>query len=119
MKDACRLYGAEVVELAGTLREVGAAARATELPRRSFDLSTLREPYRVEGKKTMGLEIFEQLPGDQFPDAVVYPTGGGTGLVGMYRAFQQLREFTSPWCPHGDVGACIGLDKALKGHVGE
>jgi threonine synthase len=91
MKDACRLYGAELVELAGTLREVGAAARSAELPRGSFDLSTLREPYRVEGKKTMGLEIFEQLPGDQLPDAVVYPTGGGTGLVGMHRAFQELR----------------------------
>jgi len=92
MKSGCRLYGAEVVEVPGTLREAGAAARSAETGRGSFDMSTLREPYRVEGKKTMGLEIFEQLPGDDFPDAIVYPTGGGTGLVGMGRAFQELRS---------------------------
>ena len=91
MKDGCRAYGADVVEVPGTLREAGAAARAAEATRGSFDLSTMREPYRVEGKKTMGFEIFEQLGGDAWPDAIVYPTGGGTGLVGMFRAFQQLR----------------------------
>ncbi len=88
----CRMYGAQVELVPGTIREAGDRARAAESTRGSFDMSTLREPYRVEGKKTMGLEIFEQLPGDRFPDAVVYPTGGGTGLVGMYRAFYELRE---------------------------
>lgn len=92
MKDGCRAYGAELVELPGTLREVGQEARAREGRSGAFDLSTLREPYRVEGKKSMGLEIFEQLANDDFPDAVVYPTGGGTGLVGMYKAFQELRS---------------------------
>ena len=92
MKDRCRAYGARVVEVPGTIREAGIAARAAESGKGSFDLSTLREPYRVEGKKTMGLEIFEQLSGEALPDAVVYPTGGGTGLVGMYKAFQELRE---------------------------
>ena len=92
MKDGCRLYGAQVVEVPGTLREAGGAARSAEAGKGSFDMSTLREPYRVEGKKTMGLEIFEQLPDDAFPAAVVYPTGGGTGLVGMYKAFQELRS---------------------------
>jgi threonine synthase len=88
---ACRAHGAEVRTLPGTLREVGAAARAAERGSGGFDLSTLREPYRVEGKKTMGLEIADQSRQDGLPDAIVYPTGGGTGLVGMQRAFEALR----------------------------
>lgn len=56
-----------------------------------FDLSTLKEPYRVEGKKTMGYELFEQLDG-RLPDVVVYPTGGGTGLVGMWKAFDEMQQ---------------------------
>src|SRR5262249_59738889 len=55
----------------------------------AFDLSTLKEPYRVEGKKTMGFELAEQL-GWRLPDAIVYPTGGGTGIVGMWKAFEEL-----------------------------
>ncbi len=92
MKEGCRSYGARVVELPGTLREVGAAARNAERDSGAFDLSTLREPYRAEGKKTMGLEIFEQCGRAGLPDAIVYPTGGGTGLIGMYRAFEELRS---------------------------
>jgi len=88
----CRRYGADVVAVPGTIREAGAAAREAEKGRGSFEMSTLREPYRVEGKKTMGLEIFEQFPPGAMPDAVVYPTGGGTGLVGMYKAFTELRS---------------------------
>lgn len=90
MKNAVRRYGAEVVEVEGTIREAGEHARRNEAGRGSFDLSTLREPYRVEGKKTMGLEIFEELGAAGLPDAIVYPTGGGTGLVGMFKAFQEL-----------------------------
>jgi threonine synthase len=56
-----------------------------------FDMSTLKEPYRIEGKKTMGLELAEQL-GWRLPDVVLYPTGGGTGLIGMWKGFQELRE---------------------------
>jgi threonine synthase len=56
-----------------------------------FDLSTLKEPYRVEGKKTMGYELFEQL-GGRLPDVIVYPTGGGTGLVGMWKAFDEMER---------------------------
>jgi threonine synthase len=56
-----------------------------------FDLSTLKEPYRAEGKKTMGLEIAMQL-GWTMPDAIIYPTGGGTGIIGMYKGFQELLE---------------------------
>ena len=56
-----------------------------------FDMSTLKEPYRLEGKKTMGLELAEQL-GWRLPDVILYPTGGGTGLIGMWKAFAELRE---------------------------
>jgi threonine synthase len=91
MRAACALYGAEVVEVPGTIREAGDAARQAEKGRGSFDMSTLREPYRVEGKKTMGFEIFEQTFPDRFPDAILYPTGGGTGLMGMAKAFAELR----------------------------
>jgi len=92
MKDAVRLYGGEVVEVPGTIREAGETARSQEKDRGSFDLSTLREPYRVEGKKTMGFEIFEQSFSNDPPEAIVYPTGGGTGLVGMEKAFSELRS---------------------------
>jgi len=92
VQETCRRYGAEVHAVPGTIREAGMAAREAEKGRGSFDMSTLREPYRVEGKKTMGLEIFEQFPAGELPDAVVYPTGGGTGLVGMYKAFSELRS---------------------------
>ncbi len=89
---AARGYGAELRLLPGTLREVGAEARRAEGTGGGFDLSTMREPYRVEGKKTMGLEIFERMGPEGMPDAIVYPTGGGTGLVGMFKAFSELRE---------------------------
>ncbi len=91
-KEACALYGAEVIEVPGTIREAGTAARERERGRGSFDVSTLREPYRVEGKKTMGLEIVEASAPGALPDAIVYPTGGGTGLVGMAKAFRELRS---------------------------
>lgn len=91
MKRAIRSYGAEVIEVPGTIREAGEAARSREKTRGSFDMSTLREPYRVEGKKTMGFEIVEQTGPEGLPDAILYPTGGGTGLVGMAKAFRELR----------------------------
>ncbi|MGP8073653.1 MAG: threonine synthase [Thermoplasmata archaeon] len=91
MKAAARSFGAVLRTLPGTLREVGQAARREGARGGGFDMSTLREPYRLEGKKTMGLEIFEQLGPDHLPDAIVYPTGGGTGLVGMFKAFSELK----------------------------
>ena len=63
-----------------------------------FDLSTLKEPYRLEGKKTMGLELAEQL-GWRLPDVILYPTGGGTGLIGMAKAFTELNELV--WLANG------------------
>jgi threonine synthase len=90
IRNAIRSYGADVVEVPGTIREAGDAARVRERGRGSFDMSTLREPYRVEGKKTMGFEIVEQSGADGLPDAILYPAGGGTGLVGMAKAFREL-----------------------------
>jgi threonine synthase len=91
LRVACESYGAEVVAVPGTIREAGETARRTETAPGSFDMSTLREPYRLEGKKTMGFEIFDALGPEAMPEAIVYPTGGGTGLVGMAKAFAELR----------------------------
>jgi threonine synthase len=82
--------GAEVILAGRTIAEAG-AAMAQDMTDDWFNVSTLKEPYRVEGKKTMGLEIAEQLGWD-FPDVVIYPTGGGTGLVGIWKAFNELRQ---------------------------
>jgi len=88
--DECRHYGAEVELVPGTIADAGRWL-AEHGPRDAFDLSTLKEPHRVEGKKTMGFEIWEQLDGE-LPDVVIYPTGGGTGLVGMWKAWRELAE---------------------------
>ena len=87
----CQEFGAEVTAVPGTIADAGRAARARESPE-SFDVSTLREPYRWQGKKTMGLELFDQFRRDRLPDVILYPTGGGTGLVGLWSAFEELRS---------------------------
>jgi len=87
----CRALGAHVTLVDGVITDCGrVAAEAARLHGR-FDVSTLKEPYRVEGKKTMGYELAEQL-GWTLPDVIIYPTGGGTGLVGMWKAFAELEE---------------------------
>lgn len=88
--EECRHYGAEVVLVAGTISDAGRWLRE-QGPRDAFDVSTLREPHRVEGKKTMGYELWEDF-GGELPDVVVYPTGGGTGLIGMWKAWEELRR---------------------------
>jgi threonine synthase len=87
--DRCRLYGAEVLSSPGTLVEAGRLLASHSDG--YWTLATLREPYRVEGKKTMLYEIAEQL-GWRLPDWIIYPTGGGTGIVGMRKAWDELRE---------------------------
>lgn len=84
-----RALGADIQLLDGLITDCGAIVQKGAEERGWFDLSTLREPYRVEGKKTMGYEIFEQL-GGRLPDGIVYPTGGGTGLIGMWKAFAEM-----------------------------
>ena len=83
--------GGDLQLLDGHIGDCGKASRAYAAERGAFDLSTLREPYRIEGKKTLGLELAEQL-GWKLPDAIIYPTGGGTGLIGMWKVFQELRD---------------------------
>jgi threonine synthase len=83
--------GAKVFLVNGLINDCGKLVREGAGPMGWFDLSTLKEPYRLEGKKTMGLELAEQL-GWRLPDVILYPTGGGTGLIGMWKAFAELRE---------------------------
>ena len=85
------LYGARAFRVNGLITDCGRIVREGAERMGWFDLSTLKEPYRLEGKKTMGLELAEQL-GWRLPDVILYPTGGGTGLIGMWKAFRELRE---------------------------
>ncbi len=86
-----RALGADLQLLDGLISDCGQVVRRGVEEHGWFDLSTLKEPYRIEGKKTMGYEIFEQL-GMRLPDAIVYPTGGGTGLIGMWKAFDEMER---------------------------
>jgi threonine synthase len=83
------LQGAKVWRVNGLIGDCGAIVGAGKQAMGWFDFSTLKEPYRIEGKKTMGLELVEQLDW-QVPDVIFYPTGGGTGLIGMWKAFAEL-----------------------------
>lgn len=85
----CALAGAEVVLVAGDLRDCARALAERAGREAWFDVSTLREPFRLEGEKTMAYEIYEQL-GGRLPDAMIYPTGGGTGLIGMWKALGEM-----------------------------
>ncbi len=86
-----RAFGADLQLIDGHIGDCGKAAKAWAAETGAVDLSTLREPYRIEGKKTLGLEIAMQLNWT-LPDAIIYPTGGGTGLIGMWKAFDELRD---------------------------
>jgi threonine synthase len=85
----CRELGARVTLIDGLITDCGAAIARRKDAEGWFDMSTLKEPYRVEGKKTLGYELAEQMNW-QLPDAILYPTGGGTGLIGMWKAFDEM-----------------------------
>jgi threonine synthase len=85
------LQGARVYRVNGLIDDCGAIVGKGAAEGRWFDFSTLKEPYRIEGKKTMGLELAAQF-GWKLPDAIFYPTGGGTGLIGMWKAFDELEQ---------------------------
>jgi threonine synthase len=87
----CELYGADVTLVDGLITDAGRIAAETGKPLGWYDMSTLKEPYRIEGKKTMAYELGEQLDW-QMPDWIIYPTGGGTGMVGMWKAFDELER---------------------------
>ncbi len=86
-----RALGADLMLHDGLISDCAVVVRQRAREDGWWDLSTLKEPYRVEGKKTMGYELFEQL-GRRLPDAIVYPTGGGTGLIGMWKAFSEMEQ---------------------------
>ena len=89
--DECRLYGANVTLVDGLITDAGRMAAEKGAPLGWYDVSTLKEPYRIEGKKTMAYELAEQLDWE-WPDWIVYPTGGGTGMVGMWKAFDEVEQ---------------------------
>lgn len=97
--DECKGFGAEVILVDGLITDAGSRLATDAVDRGFFSVATLKEPYRIEGKKTMGIELAEQL-GWQLPDAIIYPTGGGTGLVGMWKAFDELEALE-----------CIGAER--------
>ncbi|OGU60378.1 MAG: threonine synthase [Ignavibacteria bacterium RBG_13_36_8] len=87
----CKALGAEVNLIDGLITDCGKIAAEGVKKYGRFDVSTLKEPYRIEGKKTMGYELAEQMNWN-LPDVVIYPTGGGTGLIGMWKAFAEMEE---------------------------
>jgi threonine synthase len=87
----CRELGAHVTLINGLITDCGAEIARRKTKQGWFDVSTLKEPYRVEGKKTLGYELAEQLNW-QLPDVILYPTGGGTGLIGMWKAFDEMER---------------------------
>lgn len=94
--DTIRTLGADLQLVAGHIGDAGKQAKAFAAESGYFDVSTLREPYRIEGKKTMGIELAEQL-GWRLPTHIVYPTGGGTGLIGMWKVFAEMKA--GGWLP--------------------
>ena len=123
----CVLHGAKVNLVPGSIKDSGRVMREQLHGQDWFDVSTLREPYRVEGKKTMAYEVFEQL-GGRLPDAMLYPTGGGTGLIGMWKAFDEMQEVLGRkphrpccwqnrrerWCPCRSVACFDASDSKAR-----
>jgi threonine synthase len=104
----CAAYGANVTTVDGLIDDAAAVINEGVRQHGWYDAAGMREPYRVEGKKTFGLEIAEQM-GWSMPQAIVYPTGGGIGLIGMWRAFLQMRDLG--WV-HGDLPRLIAVQAA-------
>lgn len=120
-QDQVRAYGGDLRLVEGHIGDAGRLARQDAAATGAFDLSTLREPYRAEGKKTMGFEIFMSLGRAGLPSAVVYPTGGGTGLLGMVQAFRQLRDLgwmdAPPRLYAAQAAGCAPVVDALQRHL--
>ena len=90
-KQECILYGAELILVDGLINDCAKKVGELKMLKEYFDISTMKEPYRLEGKKTMGYEIAEQNDW-QLPDVIVYPAGGGTGLIGIWKAFKEMQQ---------------------------
>jgi len=112
----CQSYGAQVTLLDGLISDCARMVQTLSESAKWFDVSTLKEPFRVEGKKTMGYEVAEQL-GWKLPEGIIYPTGGGVGLIGMWKAFDEMQElgWIGPERPHMVVvqsSGCAPISKA-------
>lgn len=90
-QNECRDLGAKVILVKGLINDCGKEVQRIKAETGAYDVSTLKEPYRIEGKKTMGYEIAEQY-NFNLPDVILYPTGGGTGLIGIWKAFQEMKQ---------------------------
>lgn len=117
-RNTCQLAGAYVTLIDGLITDAGKIVAERKAEEGWFDVSTLKEPYRVEGKKTMGFEIAEQF-GWELPDVIIYPTGGGTGIVGMWKGFQELEAIgwiggKRPRMVSVQAAGCAPIVKAWK-----
>ena len=116
----CQAFGAKVVKLNGLISDCGKYVAEHKDREGWYDISTLKEPYRVEGKKTMGYEIWEQFEG-KLPDVILYPTGGGVGLIGMCKAFDEMQEMgwigaERPRMVAVQAEGCAPIVKAWEAH---
>src|SRR5579859_7570541 len=116
----CHAFGAKVVKLNGLISDCGKYVAEHKDRDGWYDVSTLKEPYRVEGKKTMGYELWEQF-GAELPDVILYPTGGGVGLIGMCKAFDELQEMGKigserPRMVAVQAEGCAPIVKAWEAH---
>ncbi len=116
--DECRIYGADVHLVRGNISDAAKAMTADKVGKDWFDMSTLKEPYRLEGKKTLGFEIAEQYDW-RLPDIIVYPTGGGTGLIGMWKAFAEMQQLgwigkDKPMMVSVQASGCAPIVKAFE-----
>ena len=115
----CEAAGAKLTLVDGLISDCGRMVAERKEKEGWFDLSTLKEPFRIEGKKTMGYEVAEQM-GWTLPDAILYPTGGGVGLIGMWKAFEEMEALG--WIEHGrrprmisvQAEGCAPIPKALE-----
>ena len=97
-KQECELYGANLILIDGLINDCAKKIEVLNKDNKYFDVSTLKEPYRLEGKKTMGYEIAEQYNWE-LPDVIIYPAGGGTGLIGIWKAFKEMQQMGWINCP--------------------
>ena len=116
----CQAFGAKVVKLNGLISDCGKYVAEHKDREGWYDVSTLKEPYRVEGKKTMGYELWEQF-GGKLPDVILYPTGGGVGLIGMCKAFDEMQEMgwigsERPRLVAVQAEGCAPIVKAWEAH---
>jgi len=120
--EECRIYGAEVILVEGLISDAARLAQIKTKEEGWFDLSTFKEPYRLEGKKIMGYELAEAFQW-QLPDVIIYPTGGGTGLVGMWKAFDELEQLgwlerrERPRMVSVQASGCAPVVRAFENHA--